>query len=266
MKNYLYLLLICCLVGYTAQAQRYTHVYKHEEGDHSYTSYSFWINIADDYYQIESEISTGGGGCGMFMPVMISYGFVMRSHDTLVLRDVRCGYNMMVIVTDTTLQVLKGYEYFKQIPFARHDDTYEIPEWYRELCVTYQEELLNRKSLLDSLLYLSALPGKKDLHDSGFHFQPGLYGEESHSYKDGVKYLDTTSDYGAGLLFTDSTYKYSYQAKLFSTGEWRKWNNYILLKDHMLNTYFVLRLTGDNKFTTEVFPFANYSLDLIRFR
>lgn len=89
--------------------------------------------------------------------------------------------------------------------------------------------------------------------------------EQQEYYKQNLgKSKLNTDSVGLHIVFSKHSYEYKDGPTLLTKGEWRRKGRHILLKDNTLNSYFVLKLTGNNEFITEEFPFANYDLELMK--
>lgn len=240
------------LLSHQTSAQVYSYRYNNkEEGlSSSYETLSF--SIGTNYYELNCSSTMSGGGCAQMVSEQLSYGFVMRDNNTIILHDVRGSYNMKVEITDSSLKVTKGFEAFKNINFnwggkfiQRVSD--------EKIYVKYYDDNLNRKTTLDSVLFNSDMSLNRN--------DTPLYKFSKGFYAIAYKYTEPTTDSSyLHLLFDNNTYKYKLGEMLLTEGIWKQIGNYILLKDHTLNSYFILRMTGNNRMITEVFPYANWNL------
>ncbi len=252
------IIILLCIVPALSSAQVYWYMYESSDFGFRSESKHYAFNISDGYYELNNTYGWSGGGCGQMYTEAISYGFALRSADTILLHDVRGGYNIRVIVTDTTLKVLDGFEGLKKMVFTGGGKANHTGFMVR-LFMKNPDEYLSRKTSLDSMLFSGGVEDNKPTHK----FSEGLYvGGLPEHYKGWP--LVNPDSVGLHVAFTKQEYQYKDGSILLTKGEWRRKGRYILLNDHTLNAYFILRLIGDNKFTTEVFPFANYDLELMK--
>lgn len=239
-------------------AQVYSYGYYSDDNiiDSEYGDYLFIIN--GGYFELNRRTTTRSGWCAQMYSESISYGFALRTADTILLHDAKAGYNMKVLVTDTTLKVLDGFEGMKQMIFTGYGSPGNTDFMVR-LYVKEPDEYLSRKASLDSMLFSGDVEHDKPLHK----FSAGLYVSGLPEYYKGWPDVNPDS-VGSHIIFTKDKYEYKDGAVLLTKGEWRRRDDYILLNDHTLKAFFILKLTGNNKFVTEVFPFANYDLELMK--
>lgn len=240
------------LLSHQTSAQVYGYSYNDKDNglSRSYETLSFKIGV--NYYELNSNSTMSGGGCAQMVTEQLSHGFVIRHKNTVILHDVRGCYNMKVEITDSSLIVIKGFEAFKNINFA-WGGKYSQEKFFDSFNVKHFDDNLNRKTTLDSVLFNSDISLNSN-DTSLYKFSTGFYA---------IAYNDTkpTADSNyLHLLFDNNIYKYKLGELLLTEGVWKRKGDYILLKDHTLNSYFILRMVGNNRMITEVFPYANLNL------
>lgn len=256
--NRLYIAILYCILPSLSSAQYYSYsCYSWEDGFRS-ESRDYTFEISNGYYELNSIYNWNGSGCAQIYTESISYGFALRIADTILLHDAMAGYNMKVLVTDTTLKVLDGFEGMKDIVFTGYGSSVNNDFMVR-FYMKKPNEYLSRRTGLDSMLF----SGDVENDELSYRFSGGLYVSGLPEYYKSWPKLNPDS-VGSHMIFTKNKYEYKDGSVLLTKGEWRRRGDYILLNDHTLKAYFILKLTGNNKFVTEVFPFANYSLELMK--
>lgn len=257
-RLYIAVLSLFCLSPLLSSAQVYSYGYYSDDNkiDSEYSDYLFIIN--GGYFELNRRTTTRSGWCAQLYTESISYGFALHTADTILLHDAKAGYNMKVLVTDTTLKVLDGFEGMKDIVFTGYGSSVNNDFMVR-FYMKKPNEYLSRRTGLDSMLF----SGDVENDELSYGFSGGLYVSGLPEYYKSWPKLNPDS-VGSHMIFTKNKYEYKDGSVLLTKGEWRRRGNYILLNDHTLKAYFILKLTGNNKFVTEVFPFANYSLELMK--
>ncbi|MCB9046650.1 MAG: hypothetical protein H6550_11015 [Chitinophagales bacterium] len=219
---------------------------------HGHISDDLVYCIDSNYYELMRYTTMSGGGCGQLNTYPLASGFVMRFKDTLILHNVKAGFNTKVKVTDTTLRVVQGFEWFKEIVFRGYGNEWRKDKWRDSIAVRYDNDYLKRSTTIDSLLFSA---GKQQDSITRYAFEEGIYSE---SYTGVV--LSPEDSTTLHVDFHGSSYTYKLGASLMSRGQWERVGNYIVFKDETLNAYFITELVGDNRFRTDIFPLAHFPI------
>lgn len=253
MKIYLYiLLLLCSVAGYAKPFQasyRYMFAEMYDSSDDRliHEEYGWRFSFKDGKYELSYTIAYNDRSCMPSSSENISMGIFLKNYDTLILHDLHLGYNMKVVVTDTTLRVLEGFEAMKDVVFLNKYGS------------KYASLLHNRRLLLDQpevmahhTWYLSKFFSAGD--SVLYKFMPGKY------YNDIIK----SKEGRFSVMFTDEEYRFYVGEQLLTTGKWYRKDNFIMLKDETLQVRFMFSITDDNKIKPEAFPYKYYWVPMSR--
>lgn len=241
MKIYLYILLLLCTVTTKGQTfdGAYTLFHDHEDirlrGDINSYEYYWKFSFKGNRYEL-SEYTKHGWDCAKDYTAVISYGFFIKNFDTFMLYDYHAGYNMKLAVTDSTLQVLKGFEAFKDALFTNKNVSKDIRLIYDENFLLEHPDVLKPWTRYLDYIFINE-------DTTTYTFQPGVYTIQYSSSKDGYR-----------LIFTDDKYAFKVGDKLLTQGSWTRKENFLLLDDETTEVKCIVQIPDDNKLLPHIFP------------
>lgn len=181
--------------------------------------------------------------------VELSFGMYIKSGDTVLLHDMLYNFNLKAHITDSSITFVDGYQFLvgERLLLDEYSSV-EAFDDYRSIQDALSE--FHDKRATDALIFTDKLG-----NNGSDTFETGIYGGQ----RTGIDSLDAN---GQHVEFTDSMYEYRNDGYVLSKGLWKRVGNYLMLKDETLNTWFRLKITGNNTLYTDLLPPAYWPIPL----
>lgn len=236
MRYRLFVIILLFVVSIRTSAQYYS-----IEKDKS--PFTVAVQLYENAYALELLYSKS------HIVVELSFGMYIKNGDTILLHDMLYNFNLKAHITDSSITFVDGYQFLVGERLLLNEYSSKLA--FNDL--KYTEHTLSEvhnKRATDALIYTNELD-----NTGSYKFETGMYAGKRTS-------VDSLDAMGQHVEFTDSMYQYRYDGYLISEGLWKRVGDYIMLKDETLNTWFRLKITGNNTLYTDLLPPAYWPIPL----